>query len=150
MAAYEKEKERKKNKVLKLYQKRGLQQPSEVELQNLTSENRSQVEDSENTPQEIKLKEEFSIDEVAWKKVRGDVFRRPTHPFIFSILIGTGVQITSIIIFSLLFACLGYMQPNHRGMVLKSFYLLLILTSFIGGYISARFYKLFLGTDWLF
>jgi hypothetical protein len=42
------------------------------------------------------------------------------------------------------------MQPNRRGIVLKVFYLLLILTSFLGGYISARFYKLFLGTDWLF
>jgi len=145
--AYEKEKERKKARVLKQYKKQGLPLPSEVELQTLASGEK--LEDTEHAPQ-VKMKEEFSIDEVAWKKVRGDVFRRPKRPFIFSVLVGTGVQVTLIVVFTLLLACLGFMQPNKRGIILKSFYLLLILTSFVGGYVSARFYKMFLGTDWLF
>jgi len=33
LAAYEKEKERKKSRVLKIFQKRGLPAPSEIELQ---------------------------------------------------------------------------------------------------------------------
>jgi hypothetical protein len=28
-------------------------------------------------PPPVKIKEDFSIDEIAWKKVKGDVFRRP-------------------------------------------------------------------------
>ena len=38
-----------------------------------------------------KRDDDFSLDEIAWKKVKGDVFRRPKCSMLFSVLIGTGV-----------------------------------------------------------
>jgi transmembrane 9 superfamily protein 2/4 len=67
----------------------------------------------------------------------------------FSILVGTGIQITIIIVTTLLLACLGYMAPHKRGIILKFLYLFLMLMSNVGGFFSARFYKMFNGTEWI-
>lgn len=45
IATYEKEKEKKKQKILKIYEKKGIPKPSEVELQKLTSDNKNKVDD---------------------------------------------------------------------------------------------------------
>ena len=67
---------------------------------------------------------------------------------LFSILIGTGIQIFAMVVFLLIFACLGLISPAHRGAVLSTFYFFFIFLSNLSGYYSARFYKMFLGTDW--
>ena len=69
----------------------------------------------ENGDEEKAVKEEFMLDEIAWKKVKGDVFRRPKRSMLFSVLIGTGIQIFAMIFFFLVFAVLGFISPAHRG-----------------------------------
>lgn len=51
--------------------------------------------------------DEFILDEIAWKKVKGEVFRKPKHAMIFSIIVGTGVQIFAMTFCLLFFCCIG-------------------------------------------
>lgn len=46
-------------------------------------------------------------DEYGWKQVHGDVFRSPTQNLLFSSLIGTGYQLTTVVFFVIVFAILG-------------------------------------------
>ena len=68
---------------------------------------------------------------------------------IFSICIGTGIQILAMVFIVILFCFFGMRFTNHRGMILSSFYVMMILLSFVSGFYSARFYKMFGGSDWL-
>lgn len=94
-------------------------------------------------PVESKKEEEFVLDEIAWKKVKGDVFRKPKYAMIFSILVGTGVQIFAMIFFLLIFATIGLFSPAHRGGLMSALYFFFILLSNVSGYYTARFYKMF-------
>lgn len=51
--------------------------------------------------------------------------------------------------FILIFACLGLVSPAYRGALVSAWYVFFILLSNISGYYTARFYKMFQGTDWL-
>lgn len=46
-------------------------------------------------------------DEYGWKQVHGDVFRPPTSNMLFSALIGTGYQLTTVVLFVIIFAIFG-------------------------------------------
>lgn len=46
-------------------------------------------------------------DEYGWKQVHGDVFRPPTHNLLFSSLIGTGYQMTTVVLAVITFAIVG-------------------------------------------
>lgn len=46
-------------------------------------------------------------DEYGWKQVHGDVFRSPTSSLIFSSLIGTGYQLTTVVFSVIIFAIVG-------------------------------------------
>lgn len=83
------------------------------------------------------------LDEIAWKKVKGDVFRRPRNAMLLSIMIGTGVQIFAMTFTLLVFALLGVVSPTHRGTIVTSLYFFFILLSNLSGYYAARFYKMF-------
>lgn len=48
-------------------------------------------ESKDDSLSDAKKEDEFILDEIAWKKVKGDVFRRPKCFLLFSVLIGTGV-----------------------------------------------------------
>ena len=55
-----------------------------------TNENEAS-EGNPNSPTKDKKKEEFVLDEIAWKKVKGEVFKKPKCSMLFSILVGTGM-----------------------------------------------------------
>ena len=67
----------------------------------------------------------------------------------FSICVGTGVQVFAMIFCLLFFCCIGIYSTQYRGAILSSLYIFLILLSCLSGYYSARFYKMFGGSDWL-
>lgn len=97
----------------------------------------------EDEEKEVPVKEEFVLDEIAWKKVKGDVFRKPKMAMLFSVLIGTGIQIFAMIFFFLVCAVMGFISPAHRGNIAVFLYILSILLSNLSGYYTARFYKMF-------
>lgn len=99
--------------------------------------------DEESNPDDVKKDDEFVLDEIAWKKVKGDVFRRPKCYLLFSVLVGTGVQIFAMAFFFLIFSFIGIISPAHRGAIMSALYFIFIILSNLSGYYAARFYKMF-------
>lgn len=90
-----------------------------------------------------------NLSQNAWKKLKMDVFRPPTFPLVFSVMIGTGIHGSVIIGCTTLFAAIFFITEFHRGDVVLGFGLCYLLTSIMNGYVSARIYKLLKGVHWL-
>lgn len=88
------------------------------------------------------------VEETGWKQVHGDVFRTPKYSGILSLLIGAGVQLIGMCVFTLLFASLGFLSSAHRGGLVTTMLLLFVFMGVLSGYVSARLYKLFGGEHW--
>eukprot|EP00189_Rhodosorus_marinus_P013654 CAMPEP_0184746526 /NCGR_PEP_ID=MMETSP0315-20130426/9057_1 /TAXON_ID=101924 /ORGANISM="Rhodosorus marinus, Strain UTEX LB 2760" /LENGTH=349 /DNA_ID=CAMNT_0027219139 /DNA_START=311 /DNA_END=1360 /DNA_ORIENTATION=+ len=92
-----------------------------------------------------------SADEIeaesGWKQVHGDVFRPPEYKEYLSICVGCGTQITVIVIITLAFSLLGFWSPAYRGGLLTSLILLWVLTSVLGGFVSALLHSEFGGKN---
>ena len=87
-------------------------------------------------------------EESGWKLVHGDVFRPPPNPILFSVLIGTGVQIFWMSVSTIIFAALGFLSPANRGSMVTGFIVLFVLMGSVGGFFSARVYKTFNGVGY--
>jgi len=59
-------------------------------------------------------------EDTGWKLVHGDVFRPPTNALFFSVLVGTGVQVLSMTVVTMVFAVLGFLSPANRGSLLTA------------------------------
>jgi len=92
---------------------------------------------------------EEAKEESGWKLVHGDVFRPPTFgPMIFSVFVGTGVQLFLMTLATLTFAFLGLLSPANRGSLVTGFILLFVFMGSFAGYYSSLTYKMFRGTEW--
>jgi transmembrane 9 superfamily protein 2/4 len=79
-----------------------------------------------------------------WRRCQGDVFRRPDHPLLLSVLVGIGLSLLiEFLIASFLYAFIG---KYVLGLLLV-FHPLFALCN---GIISSRLFLLFHGTDWGF
>ena len=88
-------------------------------------------------------------EETGWKLVHGDVFRSPAdNASALATVVGTGVQVTAMTVFTLTFALLGFLSPANRGGLLTAFLLIFVLCGGLAGYYGARLYKLFGGKNW--
>lgn len=83
-----------------------------------------------------------------WKQLRGDVFRPPSFRNIFCVLIGTGVQLILMTLFTVAFACVGFLNPEHRGLLLTIMILMFAFMGVFAGYTSSRLYKTLGGENW--
>lgn len=92
---------------------------------------------------------EDAKEESGWKLVHGDVFRPPTeNPMLFSVFIGTGVQLFSMSLATLTFALFGLLSPANRGSLITAFILLFVFMGSFAGYYSSSIYKMFRGIEW--
>jgi len=91
---------------------------------------------------------EDAQEEYGWKLVHGDVFRPPRQGMLLSVLVGSGAQVFSMALITLLFACLGFLSPANRGALMTCSLVLYVCLGFPAGYISARLYKSFGGEKW--
>ena len=96
-----------------------------------------------------KVSSEDFINEYGWRNIAFDVFRKPIKSDILSSLIGTGFQLLIMLLYSFLFIVLGLIQPKNGGSYFTLLVMVYIFLSLISGYISARFYKMVHGTNWL-
>jgi len=62
--------------------------------------------------------------------------------------LGTGVQIGTMSLITLLLACLGFLSPASRGALMTTALVCYVLLGTPSGYLSARLYKLFGGEKW--
>jgi transmembrane 9 superfamily protein 2/4 len=85
---------------------------------------------------------EEAQEETGWKLVHGDVFRPPSsNPMLFSVLVGTGIQIGSAFFATMLCAMVGLINPIKKGQTLTAIILLYVLCGCVSGYVSARIFK---------
>eukprot|EP00957_Ditylum_brightwellii_P189461 14421242-Ditylum_brightwellii.AAC.1 len=85
---------------------------------------------------------EDSQEETGWKLVHGDVFRPPsTSPLLLSVATGTGAQIGTSLILTLICAILKIINPMNKGATLTAIIFLYVLSGSVAGYISSRLYK---------
>lgn len=89
-------------------------------------------------------------EDSGWKLVHGDVFRSPKNIMIFSIFVGSGMQLFTMFFVTLIFAILGFLSPSNRGALATVMILLYAIFGFFGGYVSSRVYKTFGGESWKF
>ena len=91
-----------------------------------------------------------SINENNWKQVSGDVFRPPrVNKMLLSSIIGTGCQLYLMLTIVFFLGVIGFANPEKRSNILSLIILCYILMGLAGGYISAVFYKIMNGSNWL-
>jgi len=87
-------------------------------------------------------------DETGWKFVYADVFRPPRYPMLFSVLVGSGMQVTGMFIVVMVFAVLGILSPANKGALTMSMLVLFVWMGIVAGYFSTRTYKNLGGEKW--
>ena len=84
--------------------------------------------------------------EAAWKKIQGDVFRKPRNPLMLSMLVGAGAQVGGTIAATITYSV--YDSYFNQGAILHVITGIFPWFSFANGYVSSRFYKFFNGSKW--
>lgn len=78
------------------------------------------------------------------------MFRPPKYPAILAMTIGTGMQIFTMVYVSLFALLIGAISPFLRTGCMITLFVTYTASGYIGGLLTARFYRMFNGTDWLF
>mmetsp|Transcript_27402 Transcript_27402/g.59866 ORF Transcript_27402/g.59866 Transcript_27402/m.59866 type:complete len:620 (-) Transcript_27402:173-2032(-) len=86
-------------------------------------------------------------DESGWKQVNGDVFRRPDHLAIFTVVYATGCHLACMVLIVLVFAMLNSYYAS-RGATASSFVISYLVTVIVGGYEGGRIFRMFGGQQW--
>uniref|UniRef100_A0A061RAB8 Transmembrane 9 superfamily member n=1 Tax=Tetraselmis sp. GSL018 TaxID=582737 RepID=A0A061RAB8_9CHLO len=87
-------------------------------------------------------------EESGWKLVHGDVFRPPRHLAMLAALVGTGAQLTLLVLAVIVITIAGALFVE-RGTIVTVFIICYALTSFVGGYVSGSFYLRNEGKAWI-
>lgn len=87
-------------------------------------------------------------DEYGWKQVHGDVFRPASHGMLFSALIGSGYQLTTVVLTVICFAILGELY-TERGSLLSTAIFVYAATSPVNGYFGGSLYARMGGKVWI-
>ncbi|KAK1275302.1 hypothetical protein QJS04_geneDACA001888 [Acorus gramineus] len=87
-------------------------------------------------------------EESGWKLVHGDVFRPPRNLAILSAVVGTGAQLSMLVLLVIILAIIGMLYIG-RGAIITTFIVCYALTSFISGYVSGGLYSRNGGKNWI-
>ncbi|XP_071528794.1 transmembrane 9 superfamily member 3 [Panulirus ornatus] len=87
-------------------------------------------------------------DEYGWKQVHGDVFRPPSHPVLFSALVGSGYQMLTVTFLVILLAIVGELYTERGSMVSIAIFIY-AATSPINGYFGGSLYARMGGKVWI-
>jgi len=85
-------------------------------------------------------------DSATWKLIANDVFREPSQPQLFSILVGAGTQYIVCIILSEILSIFMYLTSTTFFVLIVLFFVAML--GFCGGYVAVRLYKTFGGATW--
>ena len=86
--------------------------------------------------------EVFGQEDAGWKLLVGDVFRAPRYLLLYSVLLGTGVQLFLLVLALLLLALISTVYDESRGLLTALFLITYSLTSGASGYVAGSYYKL--------
>jgi len=87
-------------------------------------------------------------DEYGWKQVHGDVFRPASQPLVFSALIGTGYQVSFVVLIVICFAIIGDLY-TERGSLLSTAIFVYAATAPVNGYSGGSLYARMGGKMWI-
>lgn len=87
---------------------------------------------------------------MSWKKLQGDVFRKPEFCPIFCIMFGNGLQIFMTVYLILIFLSVGLISSNARYFAIYNSLFYLFSGGFVNGYFTSRLMKYFGSTEWRF
>lgn len=87
-------------------------------------------------------------DEYGWKQVHGDVFRPASRAMLFSSMIGSGYQVTTVVFCVILFAIVGELY-TERGSLLSTAIFIYAATAPINGYFGGSLYARMGGKVWI-
>ena len=87
-------------------------------------------------------------EEFGWKLVHGDVFRRPQYSVLFSVLVGSGIQVLLMFLSTIFFAAIGLLSPTSRGALPTVMIVFYCLFAYFAGYASSRLLKMFKDRSW--
>ncbi|ROT64732.1 putative endosomal membrane protein EMP70 [Penaeus vannamei] len=87
-------------------------------------------------------------DEYGWKQVHGDVFRPPSHPMLFSALVGSGYQMLTVTFLVILLAIVGELYTERGSMVSIAIFIY-AATSPVNGYFGGSLYARMGGKVWI-
>jgi len=76
-----------------------------------------------------------------WMLVSGQVYLPPKLPELLCALVGSGIQLLVIILFTAVLALLGIVYAAHRGLLINCIVVSFFITSSVCGYTSAWLYK---------
>jgi len=96
---------------------------------------------------DVEAKED-AAEESGWKLVHGDVFRPPAAAGLLAVYVGTGAQVFGMAFVTMIFALLGFLSPANRGGLMTAMLMLYVFMGAVAGYVAARLYKMFRGTNW--
>ncbi|KAF6175526.1 hypothetical protein GIB67_038100, partial [Kingdonia uniflora] len=97
---------------------------------------------------DLKTLERDVSEESGWKLMHGDVFRPPRNLVLFSAIVGTGAQLTMLVLLVILLAIVGMLYIG-RGAIVTTFIVCYALTSFISSYVSGGLYSHIRGKSWI-
>jgi transmembrane 9 superfamily protein 2/4 len=87
-------------------------------------------------------------ENVGWKYVHADVFRKPEYLNVLAMLIGNGTQLIGTVAVCLVIGLFGFLSPANRGGLLTTAVLMFVLMSFPSGYVCAMVQKTFDVKEW--
>lgn len=95
-------------------------------------------------------KPKVQAEDVAWKKLQGDVFRKPELSALFCVMLGIGLQVFIYIIVVLLFLTLGIISPTGRVWYYFQGFLYMCIGGCGNGFCTAKAIKYFGSGEWRF
>ncbi|KAL1533840.1 Transmembrane 9 superfamily member 1 [Salvia divinorum] len=87
-------------------------------------------------------------EESGWKLVHGDVFRPTQNLALLSAVVGTGAQLSTLVLLVIIVAIVGMLYIG-RGAIVTTFIVCYAFTSFIAGYVSGGMYSRHGGKSWI-
>lgn len=76
------------------------------------------------------------------------MFRPPQNASLLATYVGSGVQLLSMSMVTMIFALLGFLSPANRGGLMTAMLMMFVFMGLFAGYFSARLYKSFRGEEW--
>lgn len=87
-------------------------------------------------------------NDVMWKKLQGDVFRKPAYPTLLAVFLGCGVQLLTWLVTYLFAMVIFSVNTYFRFYVVYNSIMILVGGGISNGYVSARAMRWFGGTEW--
>ena len=87
-------------------------------------------------------------EEMGWKLVHGDVFRRPSYPGVFAVIVGTGFQLLGMFALCIILALFGYLSPAFRGGLITVAMLVFVLMAVLNGIVTGYVLNMFEKREW--